>query len=135
NVTRQGMSEIISEARFITSKEGYYDRWTPDNQDTNIPNPFSGTVQSKIESTQYLERADFIKLKNLSVGYTFQIIPNSSSQATVSVSVQNLATITSYSGYDPEVSTNTGNGDTNAGIDFGSYPTARTITLGVDISL
>ena len=45
----------------------------------------------------------------------------------------NLITITDYSGYDPEISSFNAN-DASLGIDFGSYPTSKTFTVGVDIT-
>lgn len=127
NLTRYGMSESISDARFITSKEGYYNMWTAENQDTNIPNPYSTTIKTNGGSTQYLESADYLRCKNLSVAYTLPIKTNS---IKISLSVQNLFTITSYSGYDPEV-TSSGTSDTRSGIETGAYPSPRTYTIGL----
>jgi len=132
NLTRYTMSEATSDAKFITSKEGYYNLWTPDNQDTNIPNIYSVTTNTQGGSTQYLESADFVRLKNLSVAYNIPFKKSSSiSNFKISCSVQNVFTITSYSGYDPEV---TGSiSDTQNGIEFGAYPLARTYTLGLQL--
>ena len=56
----------------------------------------------------------------------------------ISLSAQNLFTITSYTGYDPEgtmdITSNGGNSDINAGVDGGSYPLPRTFTLGLGFS-
>ena len=127
NLTRYGMSESISDARFITSKEGYYNMWTPENQNTNIPNPYSSTIKTMAGSTQYLESADYLRCKNLSVAYN---LPVKSNSIKISLSVQNLYTLTSYSGYDPEV-TSSGTSDTRSGIETGAYPSPRTYTIGV----
>lgn len=133
NVTRQGMSSIISEARFITSKEGFEKMWTPENQNTNIPNHFSGTTRSIIESSQWLESADFIRLKSLNIGYTFNEFFNSGVSVRFNAGIENIYTLTNYTGMDPEVSANTGNPDTNAGIEFGGWPNPRTITIGFNV--
>jgi hypothetical protein len=45
----------------------------------------------------------------------------------------NLLTITDYSGYDPEVSSFNAS-DASIGVDFGSYPVARTVTFGIDLT-
>jgi TonB-linked SusC/RagA family outer membrane protein len=134
NLTRYGISENISDARFVTSKEGYYNMWTPDNQDTNIPNIYSTSINTQAGSTQYLESADFLRLKNLSVGYNIPLKKsNVLSGIKVSASVQNLLTITGYSGYDPEV-TSSGTNDIRAGIEEGAYPLPRTYTFGLRIN-
>ena len=128
NFLRYGMTEAISDARFITSKEGYYNYWTPEHQNTNVPNPFSLTVKTNVGSTQYLESTDYVRLRNLSVAYKLPV-KTLLSNLQVSAGVQNLFTITNYSGYDPE-----GNSedisDTRAGLS-GGYPMPRTFTIGL----
>jgi len=134
NLTRYGMSEAISDARFVTSKEGYYDMWTANHQNTGIPNIYSTSIDTNAGSTQYLENADYIKLKNLSIGYNVPIKNNNIiSGIKLSASVQNLITITGYSGYDPEV-TSSGTSDIRAGLEEGAYPLPRTYTMGVRIN-
>jgi TonB-dependent starch-binding outer membrane protein SusC len=87
-------------------------------------------------STRFLEKGDFVRLQNLSLGYR---VPMGSSK-TISglrfyVTGQNLFTFTSYSGQDPEVSTNKSlNGIPSFGIDYSAYPRARTWTIGASIS-
>lgn len=53
----------------------------------------------------------------------------------VYMSVQNILTITSYSGYDPEVNRYDNGGDLRIGMDHSTYPKARTITFGVNVEL
>lgn len=138
NLSRYLTSEGISDSRFITSKEGYYDRWTPENQNTKIPNPFSSTINSRFETAQYLEKADYLRLKNVSIAYTIPRAKTKFADVRISLSAQNLFTITSYTGYDPEgtmdITSNGGNSDINAGVDGGSYPLPRTFTLGLGFS-
>lgn len=134
NLTRYGISEAISDARFVTSKEGYCNMWTIDNQNTNIPNIYSTTIDTNAGSTQYMESADFVRLKNFSVGYNVPIKNNSMlSDIKISASVQNLFTVTGYSGYDPEI-TSSGASDIRGGIEEGAYPLPRTITMGLRIN-
>ena len=91
-----------------------------------------------VRSKQGLRREDgsYIRLKNLTLGYT---LPKSlTSQWGISnlrlyISGQNLFTITGYSGYDPEVSSRTGN--YNLGFDGGSYPAIRSYTFGLNLTL
>ncbi|MCD7848453.1 MAG: TonB-dependent receptor [Parabacteroides sp.] len=87
-------------------------------------------------SDRFIEDGSYIRLKNLTFGYT---LPKSiTSKVGISnlrfyVSGQNLFTITGYSGYDPEVSSRTGN--YNLGFDGGSYPTVRSYTFGLNLTL
>lgn len=87
-------------------------------------------------STRFIEDGSYIRLKNLTLGYT---LPKSLttqwgiSNLRLYISGQNLFTITGYSGYDPEVSSRTGN--YNLGFDGGSYPAIRSYTFGLNLTL
>lgn len=102
------------------------------NETSNIP-AFSSTNRNFTQSTRFLEKADFVRLKNVSLSYD---IPKSKLKNTlgikVFVSATNLLTITNYSGIDPEA--NSADGDIRQGIDYGSYPNAKTITGGVTLN-
>jgi TonB-dependent starch-binding outer membrane protein SusC len=83
-------------------------------------------------STRFLYDASFIRLQNLSVGYNVKTSLSFISSLRVTLTGQNLFTITQYPGQDPEVNTNKAlNGVPSAGIDYGAYPRARTFTLGI----
>lgn len=100
-------------------------------------------------SSLYVEKADFFKLDNLSVGYTFDIAEDNKyvKDIRLSLSAQNLFTITGYTGADPEPAlTDRGSSD-NGGYDTGyanplipgidrrnSYFSSRTITFGVNVN-
>ncbi|MEY4278454.1 MAG: hypothetical protein RL377_458, partial [Bacteroidota bacterium] len=80
-------------------------------------------------------KGDFVKLKNLSIGYTLpKTISNKLklSNARFYVSGQNLAIWTKYPGPDPEVSSN-GGANTAQGVDRNTVANARTITFGLNI--
>jgi len=98
--------------------------------------PEALTRQSQEISTLYLEKGDFVRLQNLSLGYNFTLDQNSTLKSLrLSLNGQNLFLITGYSGLDPEVSSNTGDGGTgipSASIDYTSFPRPRTITLGLN---
>ena len=81
----------------------------------------------------YLEDGSYIKLDNVTVGYTFKFKENSLiDNLRVYLTGQNLLTITKYSGQDPEVNTT---GVWNAGIDYCDfYPTVANVQFGVNIS-
>ncbi|GAA4792548.1 TonB-dependent receptor [Olivibacter ginsenosidimutans] len=81
-------------------------------------------------SDYYLEKGDFIKLDNVTLGYTFKLNTNYIRNLRVYASGRNLATFTGYSGLDPELQ------DTGftTGIDSRSfYPRTRSFTLGVNV--
>lgn len=109
-------------------------RWSPENQDTTIPR--SGGVPPRIYHSNIIEDGSFIRLKTVSLGYTFSehlLKPVKLKSAKVYVSAQNLYTLTNYSGSDPEVSVR--NSALTPGFDWSAYPRARTITLGLNVSL
>lgn len=81
-------------------------------------------VERQFTSDYFLENASFLKVDNISAGYTFSNIADKMS-ARVSLTVQNALTVTKYSGLDPEVS---------GGIDNNFYPRPRTFMLGVSLT-
>ncbi|RLD73531.1 MAG: SusC/RagA family TonB-linked outer membrane protein, partial [Bacteroidetes bacterium] len=91
-------------------------------------------------SERFLEKGDFIRLQNASIGYTVPVRDDSFlSSFRVYLTGQNLFLITDYSGLDPELSTSPAQGDLlnglpTAGIDYTSYPRPRTFTLGLNIT-
>jgi len=106
-------------------------QWTPSNE-TDIP----ATVQF-FNSSRYIEKGDFVRLSNLTLGYTFRDF-SWMGDATIKVygGGQNLFLITDYSGFDPELSSRRGgqgNADVAPGINVGAYPNPRTYTLGVKV--
>ena len=87
-----------------------------------------------IYSSRWIEDGSFIRLDNVTVGYTFNNLGPWSRylrRARIYVSGQNLLVITPYSGYDPEVNTNAGLA--TLGIDYTNYPRARTFTVGISL--
>ena len=92
----------------------------------NFPTFLSDTkfVKRQFTSDYFVSNASFLKLDNLSAGYKFDNIYNKLS-ARVSLTVQNLLTITKYKGIDPEVP---------GGIDNNFYPRPRTFMLGISLT-
>jgi TonB-linked SusC/RagA family outer membrane protein len=88
-------------------------------------------------STLYLEKSDFIRLNSARLGYNFK--PDNIKWLdgiTFYVTGQNLLTITDYSGYDPLINSPKPNGGNQSiGIDYSSYPTARTFIFGTTLKL
>lgn len=120
-------SRDVTGARFSEIKE----RWTPENQDAFLP-AWSETSKWYPVSSLWLEKGSYVRLKNLSLAYNFNV--KKVGNFTVSLNATNLFTITKYKGIDPEAS-NVGGGtsDIMQGLDYGSYPNARSFTLGLNI--
>ena len=101
--------------------------------------PNESTNNSAPVSTRYLKDASFIRLNNLTLGYNFNTkslkINRWISALRLSVTGQNLFIITKYNGYDPEVNTDrTINGVSSYGIDYLSYPKAKTLVFALNLS-
>lgn len=86
-------------------------------------------------SSLYLEKSDFIRLNNVKLGYTFDTSQLKFLRSiNLYVSAQNLFTLTSYTGYDPLVDTNKQvSGNQSLGIDYTTYPSAKTFILGATV--
>jgi iron complex outermembrane receptor protein len=99
----------------------------------------AGAAEAAV-STRFLEKGNFTRLQNISVGYRFPMSGDGAiKDLRLSIGAQNLFLITNYSGLDPEVSTNPANYSLlndlpTAGIDYGAYPRPRTFTLGLNAS-
>lgn len=108
------------------------DRYIPGvNETSNIP-AFSTTNKNFTQSTRFLEKSDFVRLKNISLSYTLPKPVLRHVGLKFFVGATNLLTITDYTGIDPEASSSSG--DFRQGIDYGSYPNSKTITGGVTLS-
>ncbi len=119
------------------------------NYDTTILNRWHGEGTSNTEprisatghqntiwvSTRYMENADYMKIKNVTLGYDFKHLWKACpfQQLRFYVQVQNLLTITGYKGLDPEVGNSGGGNGWASGIDLGLYPPARTFLVGASI--
>ena len=116
-----------------------------DNRWKSEADPGAGLIPRAIRSTyaygftsssRFLFDASYIRIKNINLAYS---LPNnlvsriSLSSLSIFADVANVYTFTNYPGYDPESST-AGDNITNSGIDFLTYPLARTFTLGFKLS-
>ncbi len=94
-----------------------------------------GYNEPKAFSSRFVEDASFFRLDNLNFGYDFKIDALKITHARATFSAQNLFVITDYSGQDPEVSTViSSNGMATLGMDYLSYPRARTFSLGINVT-
>ncbi|MDR9363690.1 MAG: SusC/RagA family TonB-linked outer membrane protein, partial [Balneolaceae bacterium] len=101
--------------------------------------PSEAPTNSNTVSTRYLEDGDYLRLNNATLSYNIRPerigLDGMIRNLQLTLTGQNLFTITDYPGYDPEVNTGTvTDGIQTFGIDRFTYPTARTFTLGVNLS-
>lgn len=91
-------------------------------------------------SDYYLEDGDYLRIKNISLGYTFTklfqkcgYLADRKSTLDLTFSIDNLATFTSYSGIDPEVGSNPNSSTYSLGLDSGQYPVSRTYSVALKL--
>lgn len=109
---------------------------TSRNVTTNVFNEPEAVGSSLAVSTRFLEKGDFIRWQNASIGYNVPLSGDGVlDNLRLSLTGQNLLLFTDYSGVDPEVSAATGDlgsGVPTSGIDYNSFPRPRTITFGIN---
>jgi TonB-dependent starch-binding outer membrane protein SusC len=120
----------------MTNKyRGVLARWTGEGSTNDARNPrysFTDGNNNTRASDRYVEDGSFIKMKDFQLGYTLpaSFLKNKSfSKIRLYAQVKNAFTLTNYSGYDPEIA----GGIFDTGIDRGSYPQARTWSMGLDV--
>ena len=102
------------------------------NPDSDLPR--AGAVQVHVPSDLQVHDASYLRLKNVSVGYTFDLRKRVKwlRDITLSVSGENLYLWSKYNGFDPDVSTSS-ESSTLRRVDMGAYPRARTVIFSVQI--
>ncbi|MFY0628468.1 MAG: TonB-dependent receptor [Reichenbachiella sp.] len=116
-------------------RDAYLNRWTPENP-SNEYRKLDPSDRNIFSSAQ-VEDGSFIRLKNVSLGYSFPqdlLDKIKLSKLRIYASANNLYTFTDYSGYDPEVNA-FGQNSLLLGIDYGGYPLSRTFIAGVQIGI
>jgi len=136
-------SSIYNGGGIYQSANGdYYDnqsrdqlnRWQQPGDITNVPEARLFGANGTAQSTRYLQESDFIRLRNLNFGFTLptNVTENMGlSRFRVYFSGINLLTFTDYDGYDPESTSDAGQGP---GVDFYSPPAASTYSIGVNLN-
>ncbi|MEG0948273.1 MAG: TonB-dependent receptor [Bacteroidales bacterium] len=110
-------------------RDAFYGAWTPENKSNAYPR-FGYTPQGVL-SDRYIEDGSYFKMAHISVSYLLKFKKTKAIQSmTFNATATNLFTITSYSGYDPDVNTFANDVD-RMGIDLVSYPAARNFTFGI----
>ena len=129
NISRFMAASMTGVSRFITLRDAYFKGWdhVANKADALYPSLTNTDNKSYANSDFWLEDAYFIKLKNISLSYRIPRRVLKFASVQLSVSAQDLFTITRYKGMDPEVYTS------YDGLDYGAYPIPRTITFGAKI--
>ncbi len=138
DILNYSLLELETLSGFNNSTTRALDRWTPTNTDTDVPKAFGG--RSQRVSSRWVYDGSYVRLKNIALGYTLPsaVLEKLAIQKLrVYVSAQNILTFTDYPGIDPEVNYSSGgagsNSNRNLGLDYGSYPNAKSFTLGLSI--
>jgi TonB-linked SusC/RagA family outer membrane protein len=112
--------------------------WTPTNTNTTMPRLNGNDKNDNLRiSDRYVEDGSYLRLKTLQLGYRLpQEIAKKiyMSGLRVFVSGENLMTITKYSGPDPEIGQISTSNTLSRGVDIGTYPQAKTVTAGINIT-
>jgi len=129
NISRYTAASMTGNSRFVTLRDAYFKGWDHINNKAAAAYPSLTNTDSKnyANSDFWLEDASFVKLKNISISYRIPRRVAKFASIQLSVSAQDLFTITRYKGMDPEVYTS------YDGLDYGAYPIPRTITFGAKI--
>jgi len=112
------------------------DRWRQPGDITTIPRATFGNSDNSRVSTRFIEDASYLRVKAVTFGYSFSktaLEKMNISALRLYVTGENLLTFTNYSGFDPEVNA-FGGSNTVRGIDFGTYPQARTTLFGLSVT-
>jgi TonB-linked SusC/RagA family outer membrane protein len=137
-----GAFSLLKSSNFVGAWTNFYasrmDRWTPSNPNSDQPRMTSNDTNGNDRfSSRYVENASYLRARNMELGYSLPQALISKFQIRgfrVFASVDNVFTITKYTGYDPEISTSSYYGNPLAfGVDYGNYPQARTYRLGFNV--
>jgi TonB-linked SusC/RagA family outer membrane protein len=126
------LNRYITESALYSTTNGttrILGRWTGAGTSNDVPRAINGDPNNNLRvSTHYIEDGSYVRLKNLTFGYTLPtslMSRISATQIRLYVTAQNLVTLTKYTGYDPEVSA--------SGVDLGIYPQTRVFMGGINV--
>lgn len=124
NIDNTGMAAAYNQTTYVLK------RWQGEGTSNSMPRAvFGDPNQNTRVSDRFVENGSYLRLKNITLSYTFpkQWLQKAQIEnARLSLSCENVATITGYSGFDPEVGIN--------GIDQNRYPISRTFSLGLNFN-
>lgn len=138
NYIYNGTKAGLHDQRFWNNSTDILERWTTPGQNAKYPRVVYGdnvSNGSALIMSSNVEKGDFARLRNVQLGYTLsqtQLSALKVASVRVYVQVQNAALVTSYTGIDPEISSN-GASNGAAGVDRNSVGQARTYTAGLNI--
>ena len=138
NRTRQ---EALNGQNFANAGTELLDRWTTPGQNTDVPKVFYGEGNTTnlvgALNSRFLENGNFLRVKTIGVGYTFENSAWLSSiylkDLRIFASLENAYVFTKYSGIDPEVA-NSFTSNVQSSLDFYSNPVPRTFTFGLNVN-
>lgn len=142
NKIYDGNKATLSDVRaWNNSKDVLKNHWSEDHRNAKYAKPIIGDNYSNgsaLPITDWVEDGDYLRLKNISLGYTFTKSPFLQglgiSQLRLYAQAQNLFVITGYDGLDPEVISNPDNANLTGGTDHNTAPQARTFTFGLNVT-
>lgn len=124
NIDNTGMAAAYNQTTDVLK------RWQGEGTSNSMPRAvFGDPNQNTRVSDRFVENGSYLRLKNITLSYTFPkqwLQKTQIENARLSLSCENVATITGYSGFDPEVGIN--------GIDQNRYPISRTFSLGLNFN-
>ena len=124
NIDNTGMAPAYNQTTDVLK------RWQGEGTSNSMPRAvFGDPNQNTRVSDRFVENGSYLRLKNITLSYTFPkqwLQKTQIENARLSLSCENVATITGYSGFDPEVGIN--------GIDQNRYPISRTFSLGLNFN-
>ena len=143
NVLGRTKLEVIDPQRQYYGEDGIWN-WYEDIENVRVSNPDAKLPRATIGdpndndrlSDRYIEDGSYIRIKNITLGYTF---PKNWLQKVkienlrVQMNIQNLLTFTKYTGYDPEIGVSTASVNV-MGLDNGRYPSPTVYSLGVNLT-
>ena len=127
-------SELYMAGSSMSNQYRYMlDAWHPvRNPQSNLPR--AGAVDAHVPSDLMIYDASYIRLKNITVGYTFDLSKRSKfiRDITLNLSAENLHIWKKYNGFDPDVSTDSSDSALRR-VDLGAYPKPRTIVFSIQL--
>lgn len=110
------------------TEDTFNNRWTSDNKSNTNP----GADRDSYASSYYLESGNYFRINNITLGYTFKKLYNSTSNMRLYVTAQNPFMFTKYTGFSPEIASD-GNPAATSGIELSAYPTTRNFLFGINV--
>lgn len=128
NLLSYNMAGTVNMPQFV-----WDNRWTPDNKaNAQFPRADITYTRSLKASDRYVEDGSYLRMRNITIGYRWDRPIRQISYLNLNIAANNLFTITNYRWYDPDVNS-FGNDPARRGVDMASYPSARTVTFGVQV--